>query len=127
ADWLGVRLPAREGFLVLGANPLGRLVATALTRHGAKVLVLDSSAEACAAARGEGLTAIETDALSPAKLAEVGIYSARHALGITPNEHVNYLFARRIASDLRGPALAVALERDHRGVTAEMAEREDIE
>jgi len=127
AGWLGVRLPARVGFLVLGANALGRLVAARLTRLGVKVLVIDSSAEACAAAREEGLSVIETDALSPAKLVDAGIFSTRYALGITPNEHVNYLFARRIAHDLRGPSLAVALERDHRGVTAEMVERDDIE
>ena len=127
ASQLKLRLPARTGFLVLGANPLGRLIATALVRAGARVTMLDSNPEACAAARADGLEVVQGDALATATQLAAGVELVQYAVGLTPNEHINYLFARRVDREQRGPELQIALERHDRGITVAVAEHDDIE
>jgi NhaP-type Na+/H+ or K+/H+ antiporter/Trk K+ transport system NAD-binding subunit len=126
ANRLGVRLPPRSGALVLGANPLARLVARALVDRGERVTLVDSRHELCEAARAEGLDVVNGDGLSPRCLLEARIDAVQWCIGLTPNEHVNLLFARLVADELRGPDLAILLERHDRGVTAEMADEHDV-
>lgn len=126
ARWLGVRLPPRSGALVLGANPLARLVAHTLVERGERVILVDSRAELCEAARAEGLEVVNGDGLKPECLLEARIDAVRWCIGLTPNEHVNLLFARLVADALRGPELAILLEQHDRGVTAEMADAHDV-
>lgn len=126
ADRLGVRLPPRSGVLVLGANALARFVARVLARLGEPVVVVESRAELCEAARTEGLEVVQGDGLAAAVLLGAKIDGARWCLGMTPNEHVNFLFARLIADELRGPKLAVLLERHDHGVSVPMADAHDV-
>ncbi|MCC6999384.1 MAG: sodium:proton antiporter [Deltaproteobacteria bacterium] len=124
---LGVRLPARKGVLLLGANALARLLARALVAGGERVTLIETREDLCQLASNEGLPVVNGDGLSPPSLIEAGVDNVRMCLAMTPNEHVNFLFARLVAEELRGPELAVMLERRHHGVTAEMAEQHDFD
>ncbi len=126
ADLLGVRMPARSGAIILGANALARVVARVLVDLGERVVLVEARPELCDAARASGLEVIRGDALSPDVLLAAGVGSARWCLGMTTNEHVNFLFARQVADEFRGPQVAIVLERHDRGVTAEMADHHDV-
>jgi NhaP-type Na+/H+ or K+/H+ antiporter len=127
AERLGVRLPRRSGAMILGANPLARLVARVLQGTGQRVILVESREELCEQARVEGLEVVRGDGLDPDLLIEAGIESVERCIGMTPNESVNFLFARRVAEELRGPSLAVLLERHDAGVTPKMADDHDVE
>lgn len=127
ASALGVRLPARRGAVILGANPLARLVAHVLHRLGQPTVLIETRPEICAAARAEGLRVVQGDGLHGETLFAAGVDSAAWCLGLTPNEQVNFLFARRISEEYRGPAVAILLERHDQGVTVAMAEHHDVD
>ncbi|MBK9033680.1 MAG: cation:proton antiporter [Myxococcales bacterium] len=127
AERLGLRLPPRNGFVILGANPLARLVAGVLVRAGARVTLIDANSDSCAAARDQGIDVVQGDALATATQIAAGVESASYAVGLTSNEHINYLFGRRIDRELRGPELLIALERHDRGITMAVAEHDDID
>lgn len=126
ADRLGVRLPPRSGALILGANALAVLVARVLTDLGMRVVLVEARDELCAAARADGFEVVTGDGLTLEALAQARIDDVAWCLGMTPNEHVNFLFARLVADELRGPQLAILLERHDRGVTVPMADAHDV-
>ena len=103
ARLLGVRLPPRQGALILGANPLARLVGGVLRDLGRPVILVDSRPEACAAARAAGLEVMHGGGLDYRVLAAAGIDAVAYCIGVTPNEHVNCPFARRLRAEFRGP------------------------
>lgn len=127
ASALGVRLPARRGAVILGANPLARMVAHVLRRLGQPTVLIETRPEVCAAARAEGLQVVRGDGLHPEALFAAGVDAAAWCLGLTPNEQVNFLFARRVVEEHRGPAVAILLERHDQGVTVDMAAHHDVD
>ncbi|MCB9559029.1 MAG: sodium:proton antiporter [Kofleriaceae bacterium] len=126
AQLLRVRLPQRSGFLILGANALGRFLGAALADAGQRVIFVDRSEGSCRAARDAGFTAVSGNGLSTDVLTEAGIDGVRCAVGLSPNEHVNLLFARLIADELRGPELAIGLERYVDEVTPSMIQHHEV-
>ncbi len=125
ADLLGVRLRGRSGYLILGANPLARLVATVLDEAGEEVVLVDSSDEACHDAVEAGFDVVHGNALELAVLVGAGADQVAAAVGLTPNESINFLFAQRVLDDLTGPKVYVALESSMHGVTGEMVREHD--
>lgn len=123
---LGVRLPARKGTLILGANPLACLLAHTLIASGRRVHMIEAREDVCEAARAQGLEVVQGDGLSHETLREARIDEVESCIGMTPNEHVNFLFARLVSTEFRGPALFIMLERHDRGVTVAMADEHDI-
>lgn len=122
AKLLGVRLPTRAGYLVLGANELALLFARALRDLGQPVTLIERDPETSRSAQAAGFAVVEGDGLDPGTLDAADIDSKAHAIAMTPNEQVNLLFVRTIADDFRGPELHVALERFIHGVTPDMIE-----
>jgi NhaP-type Na+/H+ or K+/H+ antiporter len=120
ARLLRVRRPSALGYLVLGANPLARLVAGSLRDGGQVVRLLDSDPAACAAARAAGLDAEEADGLDEVALVAAQADARIACLGLTANENVNFLFARRVREAFREPRVLVGLESAAVGVTAAM-------
>lgn len=127
AGWLGVRLPVRSGALILGGNAIARFLAASLSAIGERVVIVESRPELCDAARAEGLEVVHGDGLRIETLVEARVDAVRWCLGATPNEHVNFLFARLVADELRGPQLAILLERHEHGVTMHMADAHDVD
>ncbi|MGE0395140.1 MAG: cation:proton antiporter [Kofleriaceae bacterium] len=123
---LGVRQPERLGFLVLGGHALSRLLCRVLMDAGQRVTMIERADDVCIAARREGFHVVQGDGLDPKILETAGVHSVAHVVGMTTNEHVNYLFLQMVGEDYRGPELYVVLERADAGVTPAMARRHDM-
>ena len=112
AGALGVRLPARDAIAILGGNDVGLALAEALRDAGRRVVVIDSNPGHCRAAEERGLAVVFGSALEPRTLARARLEQAGLAIGVTPNDEVNSLFAREAREQFRVPVACVALGRD---------------
>jgi hypothetical protein len=104
ADWLGLRRGDGEGWVILGANELGRLLAHVLSAHGQDVIVVDTNLENCRAASSEGLVSINGNALDERVLLQTGIEGRAGVIAMLPNESINLRFAdaaRKLNKQLR--------------------------
>ena len=116
---LGVAKPPRSGWAILGANGLGLALAERLSAVE-PVVVLDVAPERCRQARELGLPVVEANALEEATFGIEEIEARLRFVGATPNEEVNFLFARRARELLKAQDLWVGLRRDHSAIHPEM-------
>jgi NhaP-type Na+/H+ or K+/H+ antiporter len=119
ADALGVRRRAGNGYVILGANALGRTYARILGGDGHEIVLIDSNAERVMIARGEGLDAVHGQGLQSSVLESVDVDSRIGCLAVTANEEVNLLFVAKIREETRLPELYVALRRELGGIPPE--------
>lgn len=123
ASWLGLRRRSNTGYVILGANGLARAVGRALRLAGEEVIFIDSNQEACNAAEEEGFRALHGSGLEPAIQEKAELDTRAGCLGLTSNEEVNLLFARRCRKDFKVPRVWVAVRRAHVGVSQEVVQR----
>lgn len=116
---LGVAKPPRSGWAVLGANGLGLALAERLARTQA-VVVIDVAPERCRHARDLGFSVVEANALEEATFGIDEVEARLQFVAATPNEEVNFLFARRARELLKARELWIALRRDHSAIQPEM-------
>jgi NhaP-type Na+/H+ or K+/H+ antiporter len=121
AQRLGIRRPLGEGFLVVGANALGRVLARVFRDWGEKVVVVDSNPVEARTAQEEGLPVIYGDANEESVLEQADVVGKRAFVAVTPNEGINLLLASRARHRFRVPAAFVALDERKSGVTPESA------
>lgn len=121
AGLLGVRRTSPGGYVLLGANGLGRLVARALRDSGEQVTLVDAAAEACRHAQEEGFQVVFGDALEERTLLRVQTEGREGFVGLTLNEGVNMLFAHKVREHDRTARALVALHSGHIGVRKEHA------
>lgn len=123
ASWLGLRRPSNTGYVILGANGLARTVGRALRQAGEEVIFIDSNQDACDAAEEEGFRTFHGSGLEPAIQEKAELDTRAGCLGLTSNEEVNLLFARRCRKDFKVPRVWVAVRRAHVGVSEEIVQR----
>jgi len=123
AKFLGLARPKDHGYLILGANVLARRMAKALSEGGEPVVLMDSSERSCELAQAEGLTVLYGNGLEERTMLRGLIDARRATLAITPNEHVNFLYAKRVHEHFRSTRVLVGLETQSHGVTASMVEK----
>lgn len=123
ARWLGLRRPSNTGYVILGANGLARAVGRALRLAGEEVIVIDSNQDACDAAEQEGFRTLHGSGLEPSIQEKAELDTRAGCLGLTSNEEVNLLFARRCRKDFKVPRVWVAVRRSHVGVSQEVVQR----
>jgi NhaP-type Na+/H+ or K+/H+ antiporter len=123
AGLLGVRRPANTGYAILGANHVARALAKALRSAGEEAVLIDSNQDAVLAAREEGLRVLHGSGLDEEVQVRADLDLRAGCLGLTSNEEVNLLFARRALKDYHAPRVWVALRREHLGVSAETVHR----
>ena len=123
AKALGLARPKNFGYLILGANILARRIAKELQDCGEPVMLMDSSEDACTEAQEEGLSVIYGNGLEERSMIRGLIDSRKATLALTPNEHINFLYAKRVHEHFRGTHTVVALETASSGVTAQMVEK----
>jgi Trk K+ transport system NAD-binding subunit len=121
ASLLGLRLPAHNGYIVLGANPLARAFARVLQHAGEEVVLVESNPAACREAQAEGLRVLHGDGLRESLLVRAEVDRRAGCLAVTSNEAINLLFARRVL-DFKVPSIWVALRRGHTSVTPVMVQ-----
>lgn len=112
---LGVAKPPRSGWAILGANGLGLTLAQRLSRVE-PVVVIDVAPDRCRQARDSGLQVVEANALEETTFAIEEIEARLRFVGATPNEEVNFMFARRARELLKAQDVWVGLRRDHTAI-----------
>jgi hypothetical protein len=122
AGLLGLRRASNQGYLILGANPMARYLARALREGGEPVILVDSSEDACMHAKDEGFDIIYGNGLELRTLMRGQADSRRACIAVTPNESVNFLFAKKVLEHCRGVPVFVGLETESSGITAKMVE-----
>ncbi len=125
ARWTGVKRETGSGYGILGANDLGRLLGKTLQEGGQRVVLVDSNADAANIAEAEGLKVIYGNAFEDSIAYRAGLEDMAACIGLTSNEEVNFLFARRARRVLRVSLHYVALHDGKGHVTADMIHKED--
>lgn len=116
AGFLNLRRPSNQGYVILGANSLGRALGHALGEAGEEVLMIDSNPQACAEAEAEGFRSFHGSGVDPVLQERVELDTRAGCLGLTTNEEVNLLFARQAKKDFKVPLAWVGLRRGHLGI-----------
>lgn len=123
ADLLGLRRASNRGYVILGANPLGRALAGALRETGEEALLIDSNPQACGEAEAEGFRCLHGSGLDRDVQERAELDTRAGCLGLTTNEEVNLLFARQARKDFKVPRAWVALRRGHLGINEDAVHR----
>jgi NhaP-type Na+/H+ or K+/H+ antiporter len=118
ARLLGVRRAHDHGYLILGVNAVALAVADALRRGDEEVVFIDANPTACRQAEEAGFRVLYGNGLEERTLVRAHADSRRGCLALTPNEEVNFLFAREIHDKFRGPAIYLGLQDASTGITA---------
>lgn len=121
AGLLGLRRPTNQGYAILGANPLGRVLAHALRAAGEDVAVIDANATEARAAEAEGLRVVYGNANDESVMVRADVEGRRGFLAVTSSEGANLLLARRAKDDFRVPTIYTALHRRKVAITTERA------
>ena len=99
AKRLGVAEPEDNGFLIVGANPVARLIAKALKENGFNILMTDGSWTNIKSARMEGLTSYYGNVVSEHADRHIDLIGLGNLLALTPQLERNALAAQRYRSE----------------------------
>ena len=102
AKALGVAEPDDKGFLIIGANPVARLIAKALNDNGYRTRLTDSSWTNAKASRMEGLDTYYGNAVSEHADRHLDLIGLGQVLALTPQKELNALAGLRYRSEFGG-------------------------
>ena len=108
AKGLKITSSAATGAVIVGCNPLGRLIGCLFQEQGENVVLIDTDAAACQQAKEEGLTVLQSSGLDTKILQEAGIESMGTFLVLTNNSEVNLVLAQRAGEEFHPPRLLAA-------------------
>lgn len=108
AKGLKITSSAATGAVIVGCNPLGRLIGSLFQEQGENVVLIDTDAGACQQAKEEGLTVLQSSALDTKILQEAGIESMGTFLVLTNNSEVNLVLAQRAGEEFHPPRVLAA-------------------
>jgi hypothetical protein len=120
AQWLGLRRPRHRGWVLLGANALGRELASVLVENGQDVVCIESNPDACRVAEELGIRIIFGNGLSAPTLLRAELDTRSGVIGITRSDEMNYLFTESARAHERDLATYVAMSSSEAGVTPQM-------
>ncbi|HEY9645797.1 MAG TPA: cation:proton antiporter [Chroococcidiopsis sp.] len=103
ARLLGVTSTQATGVVIVGCNPLSRLMARLFQMGGESAVLIDTDVEACRLAEQEGLTVIASSALDADVLERAGLAIAGTFLAMTNNADVNLVLAQRAVEEFQPP------------------------
>jgi len=120
AKLLGLKRESDKGWVILGANAVGRALANSLKNGGEDVILIDANPSLCRLAENEGLKVIYGNALEESILLRSEIDIRKGAIGLSENEEVNMLFAKRAKEEGKVSETFICIKREDESVTAEM-------
>ncbi|AFZ17322.1 cation:proton antiporter [Allocoleopsis franciscana] len=116
AQWLQLNQHfGATGAVIIGCNPLSRLIARLFQERGESVVLIDTDPEACAKAEQENLPVIQSSGLDIKALEEAGLDSMGTFLAMTSNGEVNSVLAQRAAEEFQPPRVLAVFPRDPQG------------
>jgi NhaP-type Na+/H+ or K+/H+ antiporter len=111
ARLLGVRRPSDRGYVILGAQPLARLLARLLDERGQEVVMIDTNASYCRDAEAEGLPVIYGNAFDERIQMRAQLDTRRGVIAALHNEAANLRFASVALRRIKVPRAYAVLER----------------
>lgn len=108
AKGLKITSSAATGAVIVGCNPLGRLIGSLFQEQGENVVLIDTDAAACQQAAADGLTVLQSSGLDTKILQEAGIESMGTFLVLTNNSEVNLVLAQRAGEEFHPPRVLAA-------------------
>ncbi|MDV3350622.1 sodium:proton antiporter [Leptolyngbyaceae cyanobacterium CCMR0082] len=111
AKFLGITQADATGVVIVGCNPVGRLVGRLFNQQGESVVMFDTDEEACELAKQDGLRVYLSSALDAELLDEAGLSSIGTFLALTTNGEVNSVVAERAAEEFQPPRVLAVLPR----------------
>ncbi len=130
AHLLGVRLPNRETFGILGIPGLGLLLGKALRDAGKSVVFVDANPQHCRIAEENGFTVVYGNALQERTLHRARFELVGTAIGMTANDSLNQQFVAYAEENFGVPegGLAASRRQDKTGeFTGLFVEPHDLE
>jgi NhaP-type Na+/H+ or K+/H+ antiporter len=112
ASFLQITSKQATGILIVGCNPLSRLIARLFLERGEDVVLLDTDAEACRLAEQENLRVFQSSGLDTKILEEAGLASMGTFLALTSNGEVNLVLAQRAVEEFKPPRVLAVFPRD---------------
>lgn len=112
ANLLRVTLQEATGAVIVGCNPLSRLIARLIQEWGEPVVLIDTDQEACQKAEEENLRVFLSSGLDTEVLEKAGLDSAGTFLAMTNNSQVNLVLAQRAVEEFRPPRVLAVFPRD---------------
>jgi len=103
ARWLNLTSETVKGAVIIGCNPLGRLIGELFKQNGEPVVLIDTEPEACEMAEKVGLSVIQSSGLDETVLEDAGIESLGTFLAATTNGEVNLVLAQRALEEFEPP------------------------
>lgn len=123
ASALGVRRETDEGWVVVGANALGRALARVLRACGREIMLVDSSAPNCQVAEEEGLPVLFGNATESRTLKRARAALRQGLVAVTTNEAINLIVGESARDEFAVPTVVVALNRRMREIRGERVEK----
>lgn len=118
ASWLKIQSNEATGAVIIGCNPLGRLLARLIQARGEPVVLIDTNPEYCEQARQENLQVFLGSALDAEILEEAGMLSVGTLLTATTNAEVNCVLAQRAMEEFRPPRVLAIFPQDSSGLAS---------
>ncbi len=108
ANLLKITAEGGTGTVLVGSNPLSRLVARLLQDGGSAVTIIDTEEKALAKAQAQNIPTFLTSAFDAEALDEAGMAEVATVLVATSNSDVNQAIAQRIVEEFNPPKTLVA-------------------
>lgn len=120
AKLLDLRRKSDNGWIILGAHEIGRLLAKTLMNYKEEVVCIDSNPKNCLLAENEGIKTINKNVLEESTLLRAEIDTRRGIIGLTGNEEVNYIFAQKAKALGKITNVLISIKQDKEGITDDM-------
>ncbi len=117
ANWLQITSKEATGAVIVGCNPVSRLIARIFKENDESVVLIDTDPEACKIAEQENLKVFLSSGLDTRVLEEAGLASAGTFLAMTSNGEVNLVLAQRAAEEFAPPHVLAVFPRDPQAST----------
>jgi NhaP-type Na+/H+ or K+/H+ antiporter len=105
ANLLRITSDQATGAMIIGCNPLGRLIAGLFIASGEAVVLIDTDKDACEKAKKDNLPVVHSSALDHQVLEESGIESFGCLITLTNNGDVNLMIAQRASEEFNLPKI----------------------
>lgn len=110
AKALNLKRNAKDGYLIVGANALGRLMANLLKNDNEEIVFIDRNIYDCKKAKQNGFKVVYGNALEEHILEKTNPEIRRGIIGLTPNEGVNLMLVRRVHELAKDRELFITLK-----------------
>lgn len=102
--------------IVVGANALGRTLATAFKEIGKEVTLVDNNMDHCLISEDDGLDTVCGNALDSIVLENANISKSAILIATTANSEVNYLVCQMAKEQYQIPEVYPAIDAPHKGL-----------